>query len=236
MRKFFTIVILLGTMVLSAQGFSLNASEDGFSMSVSGMETTTNSSSSTSKSSNTVIDEIVSNLEKLQKLYTGKLSKLDGKRADKIVDNIYELLAEIPTDASNETTTTTSNGTNSNSSTINININDEVTTTPSTPVVEAEPETNSAMPSGEFSTLVSRIGSESFADDKLRVLRTAASNHSFKVSQIVTLLGQFNFADDKLSALRISYPGCVDPKNNYQILDAFTFSGDKEEAEQIINY
>ncbi len=227
MKRFLVLLMVIGITLVSAQGFSFDASENGVSMTVTGIEDTDQDL----KASDDVINEIVTNLEKLQKLYKGKLSKLDGKRADKLVDNIYELLAEISTDGNVETSSTTS------TSNINININEGSTTT--TPqVVEEEVEVEeiaAAMSSSDFNNLVSRIESESFDDDKLRVIRTAKANHNFNVSQIVRLIGLWNFSDDQLNVLRISYPGCVDTKNNYQILDAFTYSSDKEEAELIIN-
>ena len=91
------------------------------------------------------------------------------------------------------------------------------------------------MPEGEFSSLMDRINGESFGDDKLRVLSTAAKNYRFKVSQITRLISTFTFSEDKIEALRISYPEVVDPQNNFKILDAFTFSDDKKEADAIIN-
>ena len=91
------------------------------------------------------------------------------------------------------------------------------------------------MSDSDFSNLISRIQAESFSDDQMRVIRTAAKKHNFKVNQIVRIIDCFSFADDKITALGISYPGCIDPQNNYEILDAFTYSDDKSEAERIIN-
>ena len=91
------------------------------------------------------------------------------------------------------------------------------------------------MPDSDFSNLVSRIRGESFSDDQLRVLRTAAKNYNFSCGQIVTLISCFTYSQDKMEALRITYPKVTDPRNNYTILDSFTYSTDKEAAEAIMN-
>ena len=91
------------------------------------------------------------------------------------------------------------------------------------------------MPEGEFSTLVSKVKAESFADNKMRVVRTAAKNYNFSCNQIISLIDCFDFSDNKLEVLRTTYPKVTDAQNNFKILDAFTYSDDKETAESIMN-
>ena len=231
-------VLVLSMIGLAAQGFSFSANEDGFSMTVTGEEGSATESKITVNNSGQVIDQIVVKLEELQAKYSSKLNKLDGKRVNNIIDDIYSLLSLLPENSDLvKPETTSSQQTESTSSTVNININglDTETTQTQTTSQVAPTSNKKSMPESDFSNLINRINAESFSDDQMRVLRTAAKNHNFKVNQIVRILDCFTYSEDKISALSISYPGCVDPQNNYEILDAFTYSDDKSEAERIIN-
>jgi len=234
------LVLVLSVVGLFAQGFSFSANENGFSMTMSGDEGSSSQSTITVKNSGEVIDKIVVKLEELQGKYNAKLNKLDGKRANNIIDEIYSLLSLLPENSTlvqPETSTSSTPQTESSTSTVNINISGlETQASQPQSTSEVAPTNNKkSMSESDFSNLIKRINAESFSDDQMRVLRTAAKNHNFKVNQIVRILDCFSFGEDKLSALSISYPGCLDPQNNYEILDAFTYSDDKSEAERIIN-
>lgn len=224
-------LFLLAVAGLIAQGFTFTASEDGISMSVTGEE----SSSSTKtimkmNNSGEVINLIAAKLEKLQKDYHSKLNKLDQKKADKLLDEVYSLLALLPENAN--ITITESKPTPPTNTTVNINMSGLETASSATTTTTTN---NKGMNDSDFTKLISRIQSESFSDDQLRVIRTAAKLNSFKANQIVRIIDCFSFSDDKISALDIAYKGCLDPQNNYEILDAFTYSDDKSRAERIIN-
>ncbi len=230
---------------LFAQGFTISTPEGNVTMSITGIP-----ADGTTTSGN-IIDQIVVKLEALQKDYHSKLNKIDQKRANNMVDEIYNLLAMLPDDANITVSQTPSTSTNT-SSNININISGMQTEEKPTPVVEAKPPVQQtqqvkpiieekpangrmAITENDFLGLLDRIDKENFCDDKTRVLKTATKNYKFNVNQIVRLIGAFAFAEDKVKTLQISYPGCTDPQNNYKILDAFTYSEDKEAAEDIIN-
>ncbi len=238
MKKISVVIVLVVSMFsLFAQGFSFSANEEGFSMSLTGEEGSTSESKVTVNDSGQVIDQIVIKLEELQAKYNAKLNKLDGKRVNNIIDDIYTLLSLLPENSElvKPETNTSNQSTQAAGGTVNININTNENQTTQT-IAETTPVSNkNPMSASDFSNLINRINGESFGDDQMRVLRTAAKNHDFSVSQIVRIIDCFDFSEEKLSALSISYPGCVDPENNYEILDAFTFSGDKSEAERIIN-
>lgn len=225
-------LFLLAVAGLIAQGFTFTASEDGVSMTVSGEE-----SSSSSKTimkvnnSGEVIDLIAKKLENLQKNYLSKLNKLDQKKADKLLDEIYSLLALLPENAN--LTITETKPTPPTNTTVNINVSSLETASSST--TTSTTTNNKGMNDSDFTKLISRIQGESFSDDQLRVIRTAAKLNNFKSNQIVRIIDCFSFSDDKISALDIAYKGCLDPQNNYEILDAFTYSEDKSRAERIIN-
>ncbi|MDZ4181348.1 MAG: DUF4476 domain-containing protein [Candidatus Cloacimonadaceae bacterium] len=234
MHKLMLIALaLFSVSLVFAQGFTLSTPDGDISLNITGvpMDGKTNTG--------TLIDNIVNRLELLQKDYHSKLNKVDQIKAKKLVDEIYELLALLPMDAGVSLSTASSTQTNA-SPNININITTPPTTVKPVPVEIPKPEAITApgrklMSDKDFTDLLARIKKESFADDQLRVLNTAAKNSRFNVNQIVRLLGAFSFASDQLSALQIAYPECDDPHNNYKILDAFTFSSDKEEAEEIMN-
>ncbi len=243
------LLLMLGAAFAFAQGVTFSTPEGSYSLSFDGLE------DGETPTTGYIIDEILGRLETLQESYLVKLKKADSRKANKLVDEIYYLLSLLPedtdiffeeTDMEMETETTTNNNTNanSNSSEININIiNSQAQQTPPPPPVYQTPPPppphtpgmRMVMPDSEFGDLLSRIGRESFSDDQLRVLRTAAKNYRFTCSQIVRLIGTYTYSDDKLEALRIAYPDCPDPQNNYKILDAFTYSTDKEEASSIID-
>ncbi len=244
MKKVILIALaLIATFAVYAQGFSINTPEGNISMSITGIE-----SDGKTKSGN-IIDKIVNRLERLEKDYHSKLNKIDQKRAQNIVEEIYGLLAMLPYDANVTFTTSSSSSTTTTTSgqpNININITGGMVEEkpvvqkqpkkPQQQLVEATPASNRKIISDkDFNDLMSRIAKESFSDDKLRVLRTAARNFKFNVNQIVRLIGAYTYSEDKIQALQISYPECVDPHNNFRIIDAFTFSSDKEEADNIIN-
>lgn len=238
MKKISLLILLLASfMTLFGQGFSFSANEDGFSMSLTGEEGSTTETKVTVNNSGQVIDQIVVKLEELQAKYSAKLNKLDGKRVNNIIDDIYTLLSLLPdnSDLVKPETSTSTQTSQAGGGTVNININTNESQTSQT-VAETTPVSNkNPMSASDFSNLINRINGESFADDQIRVLRTAAKNHDFSVNQIVRIIDCFDFSEDQISALELAYPGCVDPENNYEILDAFTFSEDKSQAERIIN-
>jgi len=248
----YLIIALLVTVcfTLSAQEFKISTPEGNVSMSITGVQ-----SNGTTTSGN-LIDQIAVKMEQLEKEVHIKLNKIDQKKAENLMNEIYGLLALLPT---NQTVTvgqtvTSSSGTSTStpsSGTVNINMNisgmDENTDaepveTHKTEKVEKPTEvatpakaSRKTMPESEFGSLISRINAESFSDNKLRVLRTAAKNYKFSCNQINRLIDAFEFSNEKLEALRIAYPEVTDPENNYKILDAFTYSNDKEQADSIIN-
>ncbi len=248
MRYLFASVLLIMSVALTAQiGMNMNTPEGSVSMSVTGIPVEQGAPGN-------VIDMIAAKLDLLEKEIHSKLNKLDQKKAERIVDDIYDLLAllqsgePVPVAAASASASSSSSSSSTASGTANININisgmeeqprPKPRDKPRPPHHDEEPRlavsNRKAISSGEFTSLVGRIKAESFSDDKLRVLRTAAKNYKFSVNQIVSLIGAYTFSEDKVEALRISYPEVTDPQNNYKILDAFTYSSDKEEADRIIN-
>lgn len=98
---------------------------------------------------------------------------------------------------------------------------------PPAPVVQPIPE-------ARLRKLTEAMARESFAREKLVVLRDASQYDNFLVGQTRPLLEQFAFSNDKLEAIRILWPRVLDRNNSFQLYEMFTFSSDKEKLRRII--
>lgn len=95
--------------------------------------------------------------------------------------------------------------------------------------------TAEAMPTNQFQTLSASVEDANFGSDQLRILRSLPDNTTLTVPQAVTLLDEFSFATEQLQALEILAPFIIDRTQQYQIIQHFTFSSDKDKAEQVLN-
>ena len=183
-------------IIISLLAFSVLAFGEGISMSVTVDETSTSNTGSVG-----VVDEIANRIEVLQKKYISKLNKLDQKRTDKIIDEIFELLALLPEDVSIQSTTTTlSDQTQSANLNISIDVNEqqmesETTVIKHEVVIVEEIDEHVAMNSSEFQRLLNNVKNKSFADDQTSVVRIAARSKYFSISQLISLLDVFSFSD-----------------------------------------
>lgn len=238
MKKFVILLIFVTVAVMAfAEDIEINSPMGSFKMSVS--------TSSSSSKKVAVVDEISDKLELLKEKYCSKLNKLKQRKASKLIDEIYDLLAMLPDDVYIRQTTSSpspslspSSSASSNQSTnININVNtqEEEVTTHTEEIQEKPVETFGAISENAFQILYNNVEDESFADDKLSVVKVATKRNGFKVSQLTRLIDLFSFSDDKVKCVRTVYPKVVDKKNAHQILNHFTFSGDKEKVEAIIS-
>ena len=87
----------------------------------------------------------------------------------------------------------------------------------------------------EFNGLINSIKDESFQENQLSIVQISARYNYFTVNQVVKVIDLFSFSDGKLKALEYLYPNVVDKFNSHQIINAFTYSSDKEKAQEIIN-
>jgi len=87
----------------------------------------------------------------------------------------------------------------------------------------------------EFSGLVESIKNESFQENQLSIVQISSRYNYFTVNQVIRVIELFSFSDGKLTALEYLYPNVVDKFNSHQIINAFTYSSDKEKAQEIIN-
>lgn len=87
----------------------------------------------------------------------------------------------------------------------------------------------------EFSELVESIQNESFQENQLSIVQISARYNYFTVNQVIRVIELFSFSEGQLKALEYMYPNVVDKFNSHQIINAFTYSSDKEKANEIIN-
>jgi Domain of unknown function (DUF4476) len=228
MHKIFLGLMLIAVTVLLADSFSIETDMGGMTVTIE--------EGSSGKAEVNVIDEIATRLEKLETKYNTNLNKLDQKRTDKLINEIYELLAMLPDNLSFDITSVQSNQ-NTQSTTTSMNIDIQMTEDnfDDEPVTEVKMEMKSAMSESEFRKLKSNVENEDFADDQTSVVRIAAKSKYFNIDQLIRLLDVFSFEEDKIELVRIVYPQVVDPDNAHNLLGAFTYSDDKEEVEEIIN-
>ncbi|MCB9764799.1 MAG: DUF4476 domain-containing protein [Alphaproteobacteria bacterium] len=106
---------------------------------------------------------------------------------------------------------------------------------PQAPVVVGPPPPPVVAPMapGPFDGLIRAISAESFGDDKLDVLRSAAAGNHFTCAQLGRIIDQFSFSDEQVEAVRIVRPKIVDPQNAYTLNEHLTFSSDKEKVQAL---
>ena len=92
-----------------------------------------------------------------------------------------------------------------------------------------------AMADQDYRQLVNSISNESFEDNKVAVLQSSAKYNYFSVQQIIGLMDLSSFSSWKLKALELTYPFVVDKNNSFKIINALTFSEDKQKAQEILD-
>lgn len=102
-------------------------------------------------------------------------------------------------------------------------------------VVTQPPPRAAAAPMGPaaFNKLRAAVADESFSDDQLALLRSAAAGNWFTCDQLGMLLDEFSFSDDRVEAARILRPRIVDPGNAYTLNEHLTFSEEKEKIQAL---
>lgn len=85
-----------------------------------------------------------------------------------------------------------------------------------------------------FEDFIQRYQRESFSDDKEKLLRMATQSQVWMVDQCLRILQLHTFEDDRLKCLRLIAPALYDRQNAYKIIDLFSFSSSKNEAERLI--
>ena len=90
------------------------------------------------------------------------------------------------------------------------------------------------MDDDDFRRLVVAVRNEGYADNKLAVIESASAHNYFRVGQLKALLGELPFSATKLRALYLIAPRLIDRENSFAVYESFSYSADKEQAEQIL--
>jgi hypothetical protein len=103
-------------------------------------------------------------------------------------------------------------------------------------VVASEPPVAGpmAMSDLDFATLVSALRHESFENQRLDVLRSAASAAYFTVAQVGQLVDLYDFSNGKVKAVEITRGHIVDAQNAFQLYSHLTFEADKARVRRIL--
>lgn len=97
----------------------------------------------------------------------------------------------------------------------------------------AQPKQPAAMDAASFNALLGAIRKESFGDDKLRVVQSAAAGGHFTIAQVGQIMDLFSFGEEKVNAVRALKPRVIDPQNAFQLQSKLSFSSEKEEVQQL---
>lgn len=81
---------------------------------------------------------------------------------------------------------------------------------------------------------VNAIKQESFADDQLRVAKSALKHNAISVDDLIAGLNEFSFDDKKLELAKYAYDHLIDVNNAYKVSNAFTFSSAKDDYHQFV--
>jgi len=194
MRRYLIVLILLSVLAVFAQDQSASI---GFSAKVEGNDPSSMASDSRNKA-------ILQKLKSLEEEYLTQLPKRQYLEASMLIEEIRDLIngkSEAKTGTNTQMKTKTESA-----QSVNINMNITGFDNPQAPelksnviVTEPEIQTIQSIPAHEpmnslaFSQLVSNIENESFAEEQLLYVRTAANSHYFSVTQIEQLLDIFTF-------------------------------------------
>lgn len=92
-----------------------------------------------------------------------------------------------------------------------------------------------AMSDSEFSALENAVKNESFESDMLSIVQISAKYNYYTVNQVIRLIDLFSFSGGKMEVIKLTYPNVIDRYNSHHLINAFTYSSDKEKVRQIIS-
>lgn len=81
----------------------------------------------------------------------------------------------------------------------------------------------------DVATMVEKIDSQAFKDEKLSRARLVTKNYCFIATQVVSIMEAFTFEDNKLTMAKELYDQTTDKSNYDIVVDALTYKSDREE-------
>jgi hypothetical protein len=109
-------------------------------------------------------------------------------------------------------------------------------TTPSETTPTEEPGgSNTTPPAGgrDVDRILAAVQAEMSSSDQLSALAFSARGASLTAAEARRVLDEFSMSEDKLEALKVLRDVISDPQNWQVLVDAFTYSGDREAARQL---
>jgi hypothetical protein len=92
-----------------------------------------------------------------------------------------------------------------------------------------------AMPQQAFDSLMGSLRGAPFESDRMAIMRSVASANLFTCTYLHTILRELKFENERIAAAELFAPRIVDPQNHYTVLDALTFSDEKQKVQQILD-
>lgn len=96
------------------------------------------------------------------------------------------------------------------------------------PAPAPEPAPAQPMNSGQMQSLLAQINGASFSDDKVQVVKSAASSNWFTCSQVIAVMQALNFDDDRVEAAAIMHPRVVNKDEWYTVYSGLGFSSSRD--------
>lgn len=90
------------------------------------------------------------------------------------------------------------------------------------------------MSSGDFSSALSTIKGQGFADTQLKTAKQIAGSNCLSTNQISEICKVFGFEETKLDFAKFAYDHCTEPKNYFKINNVFSFSSSSDELNEYI--
>ncbi len=90
-----------------------------------------------------------------------------------------------------------------------------------------------AMGERDFNALIAAVNNETFGQQKLGVVQTAATGY-FTVDQVGRLVDQLTYGNDKVKVVELLSGQIVDRQNGFQLYSHFTYSNDKERVKKLL--
>jgi hypothetical protein len=86
----------------------------------------------------------------------------------------------------------------------------------------------------DFASLKRAVKAESFGDQQVDLIGTAAQSSWFTVAQVGELVDLLSFSDAKVRVVELTARKLLDRQNAFQLLGHFTFSSDKDRVKEIL--
>ncbi|MCB0495422.1 MAG: DUF4476 domain-containing protein [Cyclobacteriaceae bacterium] len=87
----------------------------------------------------------------------------------------------------------------------------------------------------DFTDIISTLRGVYFSRDKMELMERWVKDRCFSVEQIKTMMKEFPSGKDAVEVAKMCWWRCNEQKNYYKVVDALTFSTDKQELNQFID-